>query len=63
MDVSSVASLSSSVAQMKVGDAVGITVLKKAMEIEAQGTLQLLQALPQPANNPPHLGNSVDVRA
>ena len=64
MDVSSVASLSSSVAQMKVGDAVGISVLKKAMEIEAQGVLQLLQAVPQPTNNnPPNLGNSIDVRA
>jgi len=62
MDVSNVASLSSSVAQMKVGDSVGISVLKKAMEIEAQGALQLLQALPQPASNPPNLGNSVDVR-
>lgn len=62
MDVSNIASLSSSVAQMKVGDAVGISVLKKAMEIEAQNMLLLLQALPA-ANNPPHLGNNVDVRA
>lgn len=62
MEVSNIASLSSSVAQMKVGDAVGISVLKKAMEIEAQNMLLLLQALPS-VNNPPHLGNSVDVRA
>lgn len=46
---------------MKVGDAVGISVLKKAMEIEAQNMLLLLQALPA-TNNPPHLGNHVDVR-
>jgi len=62
MDVSNVASLSSAVAQMKVGDSVGISVLRKAMEIEAQGVMQLLQALPQPVSNPPNLGNSVDVR-
>lgn len=62
MDASSIASLSSSVAQMKVGDAVGISVLKKAMEIESQNVLMLLQAIPVPSN-PPHLGNSVDVRA
>lgn len=62
MDVSNIASLSSSVAQMKVGDAVGISVLKKAMDIEAQNMLLLLQALPA-TNNPPHLGNSIDVRA
>lgn len=63
MDVSSVASLSTAMAQMKVGDAVGITVLKKAMDIEAQAALQLLQALPAVASNPPHLGNVIDVRA
>jgi hypothetical protein len=63
MEVSSVASLSGQVAQMKLGDAVGISVLKKAIDIEAQGVLQLLRALPQPASNPPHLGNGVDVTA
>ena len=63
MDVSAVASLSTQLAQMKVGDAVGISVLKKAMEIEAQGAQQLLQALPAVASNPPHLGNTIDVRA
>ena len=62
MDVSTVASMSSQVAQMKVGDAVGIAVLKKAMDIQAQGALQLLEGLVQ-TNNPPHLGNSVDVKA
>lgn len=62
MDVSNIASLSSSVAQMKVGDAVGISVLKKALEIESQNVLMLLQAIPS-AINPPHLGNNVDVRA
>lgn len=62
MDVSSIASLSTSMAQMKVGDAVGISVLKKAMEIESQSVLMLLQAIPA-TSNPPHLGNNVDVRA
>lgn len=62
MDVSNIANLSSSVAQMKVGDAVGISVLKKAMEIESKNVLMLLQAIPS-ASNPPHLGNNVDVRA
>lgn len=63
MDVSSVASLSTAMAQMKVGDAVGITMLKKAIDLEAQAALQLLQALPAVASNPPHLGNAIDVRA
>ncbi|HXE36943.1 MAG TPA: YjfB family protein [Azonexus sp.] len=63
MDVSSVGSLSSALAQAKTGDAVGILVLKKAMAIQAQSALQLLEALPQVANNPPHLGGTVDVKA
>jgi hypothetical protein len=62
MDVTTAASLSSQVAQMKIGDAVGITVLKKAIDLQAQGALQLLDALPAVANNPPHLGNSIDVK-
>lgn len=63
MDVSSIGSLSSALAQAKTGDAVGILVLKKAMDIQAQGALQLLAALPQAPSNPPHLGNAVDVKA
>jgi hypothetical protein len=62
MDVSSIASLSTALSQAQVGDAVSTLVLKKAMDIQAQGALELLQALPQPVN-PPNLGNSVDVRA
>jgi hypothetical protein len=43
----------------------GISVLKKAQDIEAQNIQQLLQPVTTPAgtNNPPHLGNKVDVRA
>lgn len=63
MEISDVAILSRQVAQMKLGDAVGISVLRKSIDIEAQGVLQLLQALPQPVSSPPHLGNSVDVTA
>lgn len=64
MDVGNIASMSSALSQAKNSDAVGLSVLKKAMNIEAQTAAQLLQALPQPAaNNPPHLGNSVDIFA
>lgn len=62
MDVASVASLSRALAQAQTADAVAMLVLKKTLDLEAQGALQLLQALPA-ANNPPHLGNAVDVRA
>ena len=63
MDISSVGSLTTALSQVQAGDAVGIQVLKKAMDIQAQSALQLLQGLPQAPNNPPNLGNNVDVKA
>ncbi|HJV93978.1 MAG TPA: YjfB family protein [Azonexus sp.] len=63
MNGSSIGSLTSALAQAKTGDAVGILVLKKAMAIQAQSALQLLEGLPQAASNPSHLGNTIDVKA
>lgn len=63
MDISSLGSLSSALAQAQIGDAVGTLVLKKAMDIQAQSAMQLIAALPDVPNNPPNLGNSVDIKA
>lgn len=64
MDISSVSSLSTALSQEKAGDAVGTLVLKKAMDIQVQSAMQLLQALPPVASsNPPNLGNSIDIKA
>ena len=64
MDISDIASLSASLSQAKTREAVSTTVLKKAMDIEAQSALQLLQALPQPmASNTPSLGNNINTFA
>ncbi|MDP3538270.1 MAG: YjfB family protein [Azonexus sp.] len=63
MDISSFGSLSTALSSSATGDAVGTLVLKKAMEIQEQSALQLLQALPQISSNPPNLGNAVDVKA
>ncbi len=62
MDIGSIVSQSSALSQARTGDAVAILVTKKAIDIQAQTALQLLQALPAVSNNPPNLGNSVDVR-
>ena len=62
MDIANVSSLSTALSQAKTGDAVGTLVLKKAMDIQAQSAMQLIQSVPQPSN-PPNLGNSVDVKA
>lgn len=63
MDISTLASVSSALSQAQTGDTVGTLVLKKAMDLQAQSAMQLLEALPQVPSNPPNLGNSVDVRA
>ena len=63
MDVTSIGSLSTALSQAEVADAVGIRVLKKAMDIQKQSALQLLQALPQLPSNPPNLGQNIDVKA
>jgi Putative motility protein len=57
MDVSAIASLATQMSQAQTADAVQVAVLKKAMDVQEQSALQLLQAIP---NNPPNLGNNVD---
>ena len=48
-------------------DAVGMTVFKKALDIEAQSAMQLINAIPQPpqsaANLPPNLGQNINTTA
>jgi len=47
-------------------DTVGLAVLKKAMDIEAQSAQTLLDAIPQPAkspNLPPNLGQYINTTA
>ena len=49
------------------GDAVGLSVLKKAIDIEAQNAMALIAAIPQPqqsaANLPPNLGQNINTTA
>ena len=61
MDVGSIGGVSSALTQGS--DAISVAVLKKTMDIEAQSVTQLIEALPKVSNNPPNLGNSVDVSA
>jgi len=64
MDTVSIAALASDMSQARTENAVQLAVLKKAMDIEAQGAMQLVQAAVQATpNNPPNLGNQVDVFA
>lgn len=63
MELTGLSSLSTALSQATAQDSAAILVQKKAMEIAAQGAAQLLEAVPQPSNNPPHLGQNVDVKA
>ena len=65
MSINSISQLSPAISQADTGDAVAILTLKKSLATQASAALQLIQSVPQApsANNPPHLGQSVDVSA
>ena len=64
MDTSGIATLATSMSQARTSEAVQLSVLKKAMDINTQNGLQLVQnASKVVANNPPHLGNLIDTTA
>ncbi|WP_028455084.1 YjfB family protein [Chitinilyticum litopenaei] len=61
------ASLVNAASNATSGNAIPNLVLRKAMDIQAQSALSLLEALPAPPGpasvNPAHLGQNIDVRA
>lgn len=64
MDISAMAAAASNLAQYKSASDVQMAVFKKAVDISAQNSLQLIQAATQALpNKPPHLGNAVDTFA
>ena len=49
-----------------VSDTAGLSMLKKANDIQAQSIMALLNSIPQPqaaANLPPHLGQNINTTA
>jgi len=66
MDISnSIASAATGMAEARLKSSVQMSVLKKAMDMQSQGALQLLQSVVQSSKpaNPAHLGNTLDVTA
>lgn len=66
MDVSTIATLATDMAQQRSAVEVSTAVLKKALDIQAQSAAQLIQAATQSMaaySNPSHLGNSIDTFA
>ena len=61
MDNSGISSLTTNANQSGTTEEVQLIMLKKAMDINAQSALQLIQAASNVIpSNPPHLGNSID---
>lgn len=64
MNISGVNPLAASVSQADASNAVQLAVLKKAIDVNAQSALQLIQAASNIIpSNPPHLGNRIDTHA
>lgn len=64
MDTSGIAALATGMKQASIAEAVQLSVLKKAMDINAQTGVQLIQAAsPVAPANPPHLGSRIDTFA
>lgn len=63
MDVTNIARLSTSMAETGIRQEVGMTMLKRAMDIEASSAAQMIASLPQSQNLPAHLGNSINTKA
>lgn len=67
MDVNGIAGLVTSMAEFSANQAVGIAVLKKAIDSNAAGALALIEAIPDAnqtsASLPQHLGQNVNTTA
>jgi hypothetical protein len=64
MNVTGITASATAMTQAQTAAAVQMSVLKKALELEGQSALQLVQAATQTgAGNPPNLGNRIDTYA
>ncbi len=64
MDLSTVAAVSTVLAQQQVGAQAQTLMLRKALDIAANNAMTLIDALPAATSaNPSHLGNAIDVMA
>lgn len=65
MDMSVSSGVTHQLTQQKVGDAVGVQVTKKALDIEAQNALSLVQSaaqsVPTKSSTESHLGQNLDM--
>ena len=65
MEVKQIAQLATTLATTTTNQAIGVAVLKKAMDVQASSATALLEALPPAsgANLPSHLGQNINTTA
>lgn len=64
MDATGIAAAVGGMSQTQAASTAQLLVLKKALQIESENALQLLQSVTQGGyNNPPNLGNRIDTYA
>jgi hypothetical protein len=65
MEINSIVNLATRMDATRTEQAIGIAVLKKALDTQATSAAALIQALPpvQSASMPPHLGQNVNTTA
>jgi tRNA A-37 threonylcarbamoyl transferase component Bud32 len=63
MDISGVANLATAMKQQRTEDAVDVSVLKKALDIQKSNAQTLIQSVTPASSLPAHLGQNVNVVA
>jgi hypothetical protein len=63
MDVSSIVNLATNMSQQATDTTLGISVLKKALDMEKSSAAQLIAAIPDASNLPDNLGQNINVSA
>lgn len=64
MEIGNIASLATNMSQERSQQAIGVAVLKKALDAQAGAAMALVQAIPQAQSNlPANLGQNIDVTA
>lgn len=65
MEVKNIAQLATTIATTATNQAIGVAVMKKAMDVQASSAAAMLEALPPATatNLPSHLGQNIDTTA
>lgn len=64
MDIGNIASLATGMTQERTQQAIGVAVLKKALDAQASGAMALIAALPPVQGSlPANLGQNIDTSA